>query len=230
MPYDFAQGFNTGGYGSGFAGRQGGSRFANVYGYDDMGGAVSDRSQMAKINQQRYAPTPSPTQAPTPSAMPGPDFFSALAGLMGGGNPYGAQVAPAQGSQAQQPPQGYNMGQQIAQYNQYANRPTPIAGQAQFGGFDVPAGFGAQQIYGAQQGGLISKDNSTGGYTAGPASGVNVGFGYNSNPSSSSTFQRTKAPLSQVPGRSSTSRTNPLSNLPNGGGNGLFRRGGGGAL
>lgn len=68
--------------GGGFGGRATGGRFANIYGYND-GKAVTDPQQMAQIRQQQNAP------AQQPARGPGNDFFSQLAGLMGGAAPAG---------------------------------------------------------------------------------------------------------------------------------------------
>jgi hypothetical protein len=122
MPFDvFGWSPNTS---TGFGGYQTSNRFPQVFGYDDQGNAVSNQAQMNQITQQRMNPQPSQS-----GPMPNQDFFSALAGLMGGGP--GNKPNPAM-----QKPAGYNLGQQIAQYEQAANRPTIITpgGQGPYGG------------------------------------------------------------------------------------------------
>lgn len=78
MPYDFARGFNTGGWDpSGFAGRSTGSYFAPVYGYGEGGTPISTRTGVQ---------TQLPKEPARPAAMQpmgGGDFFSQLAGLLG---------------------------------------------------------------------------------------------------------------------------------------------------
>jgi hypothetical protein len=133
MPIDFASGFNFGGYDpSGFAGRAAGGYFPSVYGYNNQGQAVNDRNQMSQINAQQMNPAP----ATTPSQMSGPDFFSALAGLMGGGNPYGQQTAPAQGPQVNQYSSQWSPGQAVNAGNMqsYAHQQGPVTGYGYSGG------------------------------------------------------------------------------------------------
>jgi hypothetical protein len=149
---------------TGFAGRPTGDYFAPVYGYDDQGKAVNNMMQMNQINQQRLNPQPQQPTGPAPTQ----DFFSALAGLLNSGGP---------ANPAMQKPAGMPLGQQLSQYNQAANRQTPIAGNPAFGGFDVPAGAGAQFLWGAQQNGQLMRNPTGGGYVSGP----NPGYGNRSS-------------------------------------------------
>ena len=140
MPYDFAQGFNPGGGygGGGFAGRQTGGRFSNVYGYDDKGAPINTQQQAAPVQQ----PGPYvPNQQFAPQAQM--DFFSQLAGLVGGGGPpqgmQGPQMNPWSAQQGQSqwsPGNPVNYGN----FQSYAHQQGPVTGvqysggQGRFGG------------------------------------------------------------------------------------------------
>ena len=83
MAYDFLSGQFGATRGSGFAGRATGSRFANIYGYNN-GEAVTDQNQWNQLQQQQQQ------QLTNPGASN--NFFSQLAGLMG---PQQSAQAPA---------------------------------------------------------------------------------------------------------------------------------------
>jgi hypothetical protein len=136
MPYDFAQGFNpSGGYGGGgFGGRQSGGRFANVFGYDDKGAPINSQQMQQTAPVQQPGPyVPNQPFAP-PSQL---DFFSQLAGLVGGGGPpqgmQGPQMNPwsAQQAQSQYSPGGpVNFGN----FQSYAHQQGPVTGYGYSGG------------------------------------------------------------------------------------------------
>jgi hypothetical protein len=80
MPYDFAGGFNQGQYNpQGYAGRQQGGRFAAYYGRDENGNLLTGPS-----GQAQAAPA-APAAPGMNQGNPQADFFSQLAGLLGGG-------------------------------------------------------------------------------------------------------------------------------------------------
>lgn len=200
MPFDmFGWSPNTP---TGFGGYQTGNYFKPVFGYDDYGNAVNSSQQWNQIQQQRMNPAPT-----TPAPMAGPDFFSQLAGLMG------VPLGMPQGNPAQQQPQGSNLGQQIAKYNQYANRPTVITpgGQGPYGGVSKE---GQRQMFEgtARAWGQAAQDR---------------GLGYEPTPSSpyQPPNKNMRDPMNRgvgpgrgmASGRASAGR-NPLSNLPNRGG------------
>ena len=99
MPYDFASGFNTGGYGSGFAGRQSAGRFSNVYGYNDQNQPLT--SQAAYNQYQQSQQQPATGFQPQGGTNP-MDFFARMAGMGGG---YAQQPA---GGNYQQSTQNWN--------------------------------------------------------------------------------------------------------------------------
>lgn len=107
MPLDALFGSFGGTRGSGYGGRASGTRFANIYGYDQQGNAVNNQQQWNQMQQQQNAP--SPGYGP----QPGGDFFSQLAGLFGAPQQQGPAKQPAQKPQ-------YNLQQAItAPGNQY---------------------------------------------------------------------------------------------------------------
>jgi hypothetical protein len=119
VAYDFLSGQFGATRGSGFGGRATGSRFANIYGYNN-GQAVTDPQQMAQIQQQRNAAP----QTSLPST-PGDDFFAQLAGLV---------ASPMQ----QQPSRNPN----IPQYNQGNWRQTMMNPGSQYRQIVTPGGVG----------------------------------------------------------------------------------------
>jgi hypothetical protein len=123
VAYDPIFGGFGGTRGGGFGGRATGSRFANIYGYN-QGQAVTNPQQWAQMQAQQNQPVQQPS-----NPGPGNDFFSQLAGLMGGAAP--GNKPAGNPNVARQP---FNLGQAIAQPGSQYRAVTTPGGVGPYGG------------------------------------------------------------------------------------------------